>query len=277
MNREQKIYFQNGTGITVNGSLNAAGTAAEKILLRGFRSDNDYKYLPGTWNGVVFGKEATNNKLIHTTIENAKTAVADTMREITNVNSDNHIEITAATIQHCTNGAQFQNTHVSIANTLIANCENALNVTGGGTYKMNYCTIAGYGNRYVQRSAPLLQLSDKNNKSNQSMKLSFDLMNSIVHGALADELFFDISGNDDVLSVKNSIYKSVNLTNAIITASLQNADPKFLKTDDRTMQYDFRVADDSPAKGFGVPVTAFSYDISGVSRSATAPTVGCYE
>lgn len=271
-----KIYFQNGAGIIVNGSLNAGGTPAERIIFKGFRNDDDYKYLPGMWNGVRFGADAGYSQLNYVTIENAKVAIADTLRTL--LNSSGNAVFNGCILQNNITGMQLKNTNISMVNSLIANCRNAFTVNSGGKYNIQFSTFAGYGNSYVPHDAPLIQLSDADKNGSNAQTLTFTLSNAIVYGALDDEISITQSGNNDAILIEHSIYKSRNLPNVSFKNSLQNVEPKFLELNDRAMQYNFRVASDSPAKGFGVPGSnPLSVDILGIQRSATAPTIGCFE
>ncbi len=272
-----RIYFSLHTGIAVNGELHAYGSyrGADNEIVRTvftcLRKDTDYKYLPGSWEGITFGKDAQYSQLEYVTIENARTAIVDTMR--TAVSNSVQLSLSACIIQHCVNGIKLAGTNFHMANTLVANCAKVFSVSSGGKYKIAFSTFAGFGNRYVPHQEPLMQIADDNFHS-----LMASLDNSVIYGSLTDELDVKITNTGSSMAITNSIYKWSNISSAVVVEnSLQNIDPQFLLLDDRSMQYNFAVADNSPAKGFGKPGTFYQLDVNGKPRSQTAPTIGCYE
>ena len=70
------IYFQDNAGIDVFGRLNVAGDVEHNVVLRGYRLDNLFSYLPydrvsGQWQGIHFHESSYENSINYADIHSA--------------------------------------------------------------------------------------------------------------------------------------------------------------------------------------------------------------
>ena len=279
-----KIYTRAGKSIRVNGQLQALGTfdTTGQILMTGSRLDQPYDAMPGSWQGLSFGPESKNNTLNYVHIKNAVNGIADTSRPVSGIDPDNSVPL--LTLQGCVilqsakEGLLLSHSHATLSNCLIYNCGIGLRAMGG-KYALNYVTMAGYSNDRIYHTNPLLYLADHNGEG-QSDPLTLTAVNCIFTGDNdpLDELYLDNLGNAFTLAFKHSLIKAASLPAlGTFTDCLMNLDPAFLSIDNQQAIYNFQLLNVSPLIGAGVPISGITEDILHQERSATAPTIGCYE
>ncbi|HEY6905888.1 MAG TPA: T9SS type A sorting domain-containing protein, partial [Ignavibacteriaceae bacterium] len=103
-----KIYFKNGSSLTINGNLNATGTSTQKIL---FNSDGITNSGTLTFNG----SGASNSILNYVEVRNRSGLECMNGANLTIQNS---------LIDHCTNGIYIYNSEPNIVNNIIMNPTN---------------------------------------------------------------------------------------------------------------------------------------------------------
>ncbi|MDE1190930.1 MAG: hypothetical protein PW786_02135 [Arachidicoccus sp.] len=275
-----KIYLHAKTIFQINGTLIANGESdtADRILFTGDRLDDPYYKSPNQWRGINIGEASTGNILNNVTIKNAYIGIADTLNIA--AQSPTRLSLSNCIItNHSYAAIYFRNTNAIAINSLISNSNVQTVLENGGKYSFNYCTIAGYGNEYVQHINPSVII--QNNSSAESVNsLTANFTNSIIYG--------DQSQNDELLTNANNeanfsininycIYKlNSSLTGVSFSNSIQNSDPLFITTDYNHDNFNFNVEENSPAVGSGIP-NSVTTDITGQPRDATKPTIGCYE
>lgn len=271
-----KVYFHKNAGLIINGRLKVEGSYVDgkRVLFGNDRWDDDYKMLPGSWNGITFGAASTGNELNNLDIKNAKTAILDTLKR--QIPQEKFLKLYGCKIENCSNGIKLKNSSVEMINSLIANCGKGFIVYGGGEYLIQFSTLAGYGNRYIAHDDAVLQLAYTDEQTAE--KLNFSFINSILYGQLTDEINLQLTGNNYLITIENSIYKSAGLYGIQYKNSIANADPKFMNIDEKNMLFNFAVGNDSPAKELAKqPAVAIDMDISGNMRGKPRATSGCYE
>ncbi len=175
-----RIYSHADAPFIVNGSLKVLGkaSAADRVTFTGDRIDPDYAGLPGGWPGIFFTVNSRNNVLNYAIIRDAyqgiisQAAVSNTPAII--MNQCILFNITDA-------GILAKGTDIAATNCLIANCGANINITGGGTYAFDQCTLASYGNFLVPHQNPVLFLSNTDTLGNAS-RLSARFRNCIIYG-----------------------------------------------------------------------------------------------
>ncbi len=116
-----KIYFKNGSSLTINGTLNATGTSAQKIL---FNSDGITSSGTITFNG----SGSSNSILNYVEVRNRSGIQCMNGADITIQNS---------LIDHCTNGIYIYNSEPSIiSNTIINPTNNGIYGEASGKYPL---------------------------------------------------------------------------------------------------------------------------------------------
>lgn len=278
-----KVYNKAGKGIQINGRLQALGTAdsAGQILLTGSRLDIPYNNMPGSWQGLSFGPNSKNNRLQYVHIKNAVNAIADTSRPITGAQTGDESYLTlegCVILQSSKEALLLRHTSAVLTNCLIYNSGIGIRAMGG-TYHLQYVTMAGYSNDYIYHTDPLLYLAD-HDENGQADPLTLTATNCIITGDNdpLDELYLDNINDAFDLNFKNDLIKAAALPPlGHFTDCLLNADPAFTLIDNRRAEYDFQLLSISAAVEAGLPIAGITTDMTGRSRSASSPSMGCYE
>jgi hypothetical protein len=280
-----KLYMQADAVIQVKGNLIIQGTVLQPVIIRGNRLDAPYRNLPGTWPGIIIHAGSLNNQFRFVKIEQAETAIAvlpgtfDTLRP--------NVFIEQSIIHHArTAGLDLQSNHVVVNNCLISQCGKGINITGGGRYRFNHNTVAGYSSIYMLHDQPVLYASDTRFDNGQSITGNLDiaLINSIfwgVGGTVTQETVFEQYGSNTYrVSINHCLLKSpiapslANVNNLIL-----NQDPLFDSLDFENNILDFRTNTRQEAPGIDQGmITNLLVDLDDQPRfRGAAPDLGCYE
>lgn len=113
-----------GINVTETGSFNASGTAASRISFTGENKD------VGSWKGILFNSNDTNNRLQYVNISHAGGAAFNTNNDIASVIiwADTKLEIDHCTISEGGNygvSAIYTNSNWNISESTISSCNNA--------------------------------------------------------------------------------------------------------------------------------------------------------
>lgn len=267
-----RIFAARDAFIFVDGSIRASGTAEERIILRNERLDARYDNIPGQWGGLFFSRYSKNNELQFTTIRNAQYGIRmgspdnDTIPDMVLKN---------VIIENMSNSGILAFTSDLYAeNTLINNCIefNCANI-GGGNYVYNHCTFANYSFNFIRQNPQFVMTDNivQEDGTNDVFDLSVILQNSIIHGSMDDELFFDFSGGANVsLGLANNIFTST-ISELDTFGNRLNIDPLFVDP----ARYNYRLDTLSPAKDTGINIGVLS-DLDGNDRDEL-PDLGAYE
>lgn len=291
VNENVYLYFHNNAKLKVEGTLNAKGTIAKPIVIRGDRTDNfletpriPYDRVPGQWFGIEIASSSFDNQLENVRIRNGIYGVychpSDTLKT--------KITILNTVIQNTTReGFLADNCKVIGKNSLFANSGNVTLMLNSGSASFLHCTIANYINtRYwnlIKRKALYIGNTDSSNGN-------FRFINSIVAGSSNSEIEI---GEINPSSLKyifiNCLIKSNGSDDANFINTIWNIDPGFkyiysaetaLNNPDLYFLYNFELGENSAAigKGFLQYSQELPFDILGNSRlNGNAPDIGCYQ
>lgn len=280
------LYFHDGAGIEVHGTLKCNGEAGKEVVLRGDRLDNMFDYLKydgvsGQWGGISLCKESYDNKLTFTDIHSGTTAIScdssDVMKQ--------KLTMEESTIHNAKgDGIIAYNSMISLRNCQISNTLGACLAIYGGDTDVNNCTIAQFYPFDSNRGAALSFANQKDNSNYPIKKL--DILNSIVTGyaddvimgstvdTLAANYLFDhcllrTPEIKDTVKCRDIIWENVEDTTV---AGWKN----FKKVDINLLQYDFRLKTGSLAIDVADPLTALPTDRDAAKRDEK-PDMGCFE
>lgn len=275
-----RVYLHADAPFLVDGTLRAIGKSEARIIFSGDRLDADYKDFPAAWPGIYFRNTSTSNLLKNVTIKNAyQGLIAQSMQSA---------GIPKVTMSQCIIDNAYDvgilgiNTSIYADNCLITNCGANVNLVYGGDYRFVNCTIATYGNLFINHKNPVLQIADfiSRDGSNITAPLNAFFQNTIFwgdNGSVDNEIVITKKGASN-FSVKfdHVLYKvKDDPANATFAGSIKNIPPAFDSINTSKRIFDFHLKTGSPAINAGV-VTSFLYDLDGKMRDQK-PDIGCYE
>ncbi len=273
MEKGTKVYFRKNSGMNFakNSSLDVKGALGEEVIFRGDRSDTKYDTLPANWNGIKM-EESSHLKMNYARLFGGNVGLQL---------KKNTAQIDNSIFHTFQNAAIYGINATLVANNMVMNnCGEAdLAIAGGGTYNLNYCTIANYWNLNSSMSAlgiyatNLYQNDDEIINGNTILNIN----NSIIYGDIPDMISFtSVTGAGTFTpNISNSLLKIT--SNAGYTPVgnniIRNEDPKFQNY--FTHKMNLRVKAGSKAIGNASPNTTTT-DIVGNSRG-NSPTIGAYQ
>ncbi|WP_375435263.1 hypothetical protein [uncultured Hymenobacter sp.] len=316
-----RIYSHAGSVLFVRGTLrineNTNPSAeltptdtATFVRFQGDRLESFYADIPGQWVGIQFDSCSSRNNLVRfTEIKNASFGLLIFNRlngphpRVTVENTIlRNISGEARSFGGGSGGQSFEGAGVfgisgdfDLRNCLFTNCGEYAVRGIGGTYNLNYCTIANYTPIFRRESASLWftnELADRRAAVPNAVRVTVD--NSIIWGFSSqtdDELFFK-NGNTyrANLSIRNSILRTKEYSATMDVGDKLGfnnngnqvgieVDPKFKSSPARSFgnKFDYRLDTLSPASNKGVFNSAIPRDLLNKTRSVTAPDLGAYE
>lgn len=287
-----ELYFHNGAGMNVYGSLKAIGEQERPVLFRGDRTDCLFDYLPydrvpGQWEGIVFHSSSNDNILdwcdIHSAEYGLLVEAGDTALQRLTVSNSSICNFSG-------NALESVMSRIDVTNSLIANAGGNCVKVIGGNVSFIHCTIANFYvwkqrdvavalyNTLDGKVAPLYEAFFANciitgSKSDEIMGYFSDLGDSITNGA--DYRFVSSllntkpdDGNDRFLNIvwdDKSVYPF--------------AKEHFRLVDNSVYMYDFRL--DSLSAACGIADKEYSrllpVDLDGNKRPDSLTDAGCYQ
>lgn len=294
--------YSPGTGATDT----VKATNANIVRFSGDRSGEvQYATAPGQWTGIVLAPGSQGNIIRYAQIQNAtigvllynpdKAAQPDVViqNSVIRYISGNDVSFAGATSTLGT-GAGVYNIQgkATLTNTLLNDCYEYAVLGQGGSTALNFCTIANYAATGGVRKTQSLTFTNAVTNSlgvatTQAPIVS--VQNSIVWGAIEDELFFDqYDAYKSGVSIQNSLLKTLayaaatdaankpGLGNAVYK-NLINKDPLFVKPLGSGFG-DYRLGATSPARKVAGPVgTVPAHDLLNLPRTPATPSLGAYE
>ncbi|MDF7812547.1 hypothetical protein [Hymenobacter sp. YC55] len=316
-----RIYSHAGSAMLVRGTLrvneatNPSGEltptdTATFVRFQGDRLEPFYADIPGQWLGIQFDPSSSRNNLVRfTEIKNASYGLL-----ILNLLNGPHPRVTAENtiLRNISgearsfgggdNGLSFEGAGVfgfsgdfDLRNCLFTNCGEYAVRGIGGTYNLNFCTIANYTPQFRRESQSLWftnEVATEQAVVPNIVRVTVD--NSIIWGSIDDELFFK-NGNAyrSNINIQNSILRTKDYAAAMDAGDKLGFDnrgnqigpiadlnfPKFKSTPFRSFgnKFDYRLDTLSPASNKGVFNSAIPRDLLNKPRSITAPDLGAYE
>jgi hypothetical protein len=281
INKGCKIYSHANAPFIVNGTLQVNGEAQDsaRVIFSGDRLDPGYKELPGAWPGIYFTASSLNNVLNYTIIKNAYQGIITESA----ISNNPKIALNQCIIDNISDaGISSLGSSIKAVNCLISNCGSNISIAAGGNYSFDHCTVASYGNVYIDHKNPVLFVSNAY-EQNQTYPLAAHFRNCIFYGEggiVKNEAVIDKTASTDIFDVafQNVLYKNEdNNLDPLFTNSIKNELPQFDSIDAGKNIFDFHLKPTSPAIDKGVPA-GVSIDLDGKTRAATnIPDLGCYE
>lgn len=277
-----KIYAHANAPIIIDGTLNATGTANNKIVFAGDRLDAPYRDFPAGWPGIIFRSSSLDNYMQFVDVKNAYQAIV--------VDQPASNTAPKLTMQQCIIDNAFDagifasNSSVAASNLLISNCANNIFVQGGGNYVFTHCTAASFSNNFLLHKTPVLSLSNYTvvNGNPVANNLQAVFTNCIFwgdNGFVDNEIIVNKEGTTPfAVNISNSLYRAnIDPANTTFSNAIKNQDPLFDSIDVSNRYYDFRHTK-SPAPGVDAGVaTSVTKDLDNNTRPVNLPDMGCYE
>ncbi|GAB2944565.1 hypothetical protein GCM10027048_06740 [Hymenobacter coalescens] len=309
-----RIYCHAGAVLAVQGRLliNPTLQPADEVKpddrrivrFQGDRLEAFYSDIPGQWGGIQFLAGSSRGSVVRfCDIKNASYGLLvyniDAQQPFPKVTVDNTSfrNISGFGLTFASGGSRFAGGGVlsfsgdfDLRNCLFTNCgEYAVAGFQGGTYALQYCTVANYTPQF-QRKTASLTFSDvlPGDAPPRQVAPTVTIENSIVWGSTEDELLFDNSGRYlGQIAVRNSVLRTKEYATPADAGgkpglaragNLLNTDPKFRRTPDNAAnRYDYRLDTLSPASNRALPLPQLSRDLRNLPRSGATPDPGAYE
>lgn len=275
MEKGTKVYFRKNSGMNFEKSsiLNVNGALGDEVIFRGDRSDTKYDTLPVNWNGIKMD-EATVLNMNYARVFGG-TVGLQLKKNTSTINN---------TIIHTFQNAGIYGiaSNITANNLVMNNCGEAdFAIAGGGTYTINYSTLANYWDLNPSMAAAgiyatnVYQNDDELITGNTILRVN----NSIIYGDTPEMISLNEIANGGTINARfdNSLLKlsASSSFNPIGDNIIKNEDPKFQNY--FTQKMNLRVKADSPAKVKGINATGITAsDIVGNPRGAQ-PTIGAYQ
>jgi hypothetical protein len=262
----------------VNGSLKVNGDKYDstRVVFRSDRLDPDYRDFPGSWPGIFFSTSSKDNVLNFAVIKNAFQGI---ITQSPASNSNAKVTLNECIIDNIYDvGVLSVNSSISARNCLISNCGSNIQVAGG-TYNFTHCTVASYGNAFINHKVPVLLISNAG-PQNTVLNLTANFRNCIFYGeggAVDNEIIIDTRpGSTPSIIFDNVIHKTKTDPPATFRNSERARPPLFDSIDVGRRYFNFRLRDGSQAINKGMLNTGVLLDLDGNTRTGI-PDIGCYE
>lgn len=278
------LYFHHDAGINVYGRLRTLGTASNNVVLRGDRIDRMFDYLPydfvpGQWQGIRFFNSSTENELKYTDIHSTYNGVVIDSTDV----SSRKLTMGNVTIHNCQGyGLQASYAKMVIYNTQITNTLGDCMRVDGGDVEMNNCTLAQFYPFDSKRGVAL-------HFSNKYPLLNLTVANTLVTGYADDQLMgerkdsttkFNYNFSYSIIRTPRvTTADSVNFNKVIyedVKDTLNSGDKHFVRIDNDSLRYDFRLDSVSLAIDKANALSACPKDRHGKTRDRL-PDIGAYE
>ena len=293
-----KLYFHNNANMIVYGNLNAEGTAANPILMRGDRLDDikfstqfPYNNVAGQWGGVFLLGEGTNHVFRHVIMNSGYVGIY--------VRNNNFVNLPNLQISDCRihnfllYGLVVQNANVVVTNSEISNTSSYSVYLSGGKHTFLQSTIANYfDNSSVQPASrdkkPALMIMNLNRVS----PMQTEFRNCIISGNYDNEFSLASRYLDQYNGVFDHCYirkpDSLKLPKQFTSIRWYNRKDTLFKSIrydyQKNVYFNFMPDSVSPARGLGNsidPLTVAKYslnfDLNGNSRPNNKPDAGAYQ
>ncbi len=277
-----KVYAHADAPIIVDGTLTVNGTKNNEVVFAGDRLDETYKDLPAGWPGIYFRGNSKDNVLNYAVVKNAYQGI---VAEKPSINANPKVSLRQCIIDNAYDaGILCVNTSLNAENSLISNCGANVALQLGGSYSLTHCTVASYGNNYLQHKNPVLLV---NNFAQQGASVVTANLNAVFtncifwgdYGNVDNEVLVTKQGSNTFSAVfNNCLYKNqTDPANTTFNNSLKNLPPVFDSIDASRRYFDFRISNPTaPGVNKGV-ATGLPKDLDDKNRNVGLPDLGAYE
>ncbi len=280
-----KIYLHPDAPFLVDGTLVVKGSKDARVVFAGDRLDPDYIDFPASWPGIYFSESSKKNNLKFAIIKNAYQGI---VAQGLSLNATPKVTLSQCIIDNVYDaGVLGINTNIVADNCLISNCGKNILLALGGDYSFVHCTVATYGNFFIDHKNPVLQISNAADQGNTTLTapLSATFTNCIFWGEggpIENEISITKETTASPFSIRfdNVLYKlkDVDPVEAIFSGNiLKNTDPLFDSINVSRNYYDFHFKKDPAAPEINMgSLTPFKRDLDDSLRIGM-PDLGCYE
>lgn len=203
------LYFHDGAGMNVKGTLKLNGEKDREVTLRSDRLDRmvsnlTYDNNPGQWGGIRFANSSYGNEIHYTDIHSGTNAILCDSSDTNNPK----ITIDHSTIHNMEGyGIMAQNCEIKMENTLVSNARRGCLAFLGGKIDLNHCTIVQYYPFDANRGAALYFA---HRADTMSYPLHLNVKNSIIKGYADDVISWTENKEGDTLRAEfsNSILRT---------------------------------------------------------------------
>ena len=276
MEQGTKVYFRKNSGMNFekNSGLIVNGALGAEVIFRGDRSETKYDTLPANWNGI---KMAENTQL---KMNYAKLFGGNVGLQL----KQNTAEINNSIFHTFQNAGIYaiQSKQFTANNVVMNNCGEAdLAVASGGTYNLNYCTIANYWNLNPSLSALGIFATNVYQSNNEKITGNpiINANNSIIYGNIPDMVLFKkIDQGSFTMNINNSFLKISDKATFVPIGQniIRNEDPEFQNYFTQKMNLRVKANSKARAKGSNLNTIVTATDIVGNNRTYPA-TLGAYQ
>ena len=275
-----RVFLHADAPLLINGTLHVLGEKYDstRVIFTGDRLDEPYRNYPASWPGIYFNPSSRNNIINYAEIKNAYQAL---VVQAPSFNSTPKLLLSETKVDNAYDaGILALNSSINAQNVLISNCGKNLLLVGGGDYTFTHCTIASFSNNFLQRTDPVLLLTNYTNSGSNTLTAVFTNCIFWGEGLLSGEnevvvkqagsLPFNVSFDHVLWKMKHEPGNV--LKNKILT----NQEPLFDSINTSKHYYNFLLKKESPAIDAGRN-TSITLDIDGNTRPVGLPDIGAYE
>ncbi|MFD2918667.1 hypothetical protein ACFS6H_03025 [Terrimonas rubra] len=278
INKGTRVYFHADAPAIIDGTLQVNGDVdtADRVYFQGDRLDEPYNIYPAAWPGIYFRSSSINNRITYGVVNNAHQALA---LEGPATNGNPKLVLQQTVVHNAYDaGILAVNSSVQAVNSLITNSGRNIVLSAGGNYQFTHCTVASYGNNFVQHNNPVLQLSNSDGVNHAALQAVFTncifwgeggVMENEVLATKNNAAAFNVQFNNVLWKMK-TVPAEVSTTGNIITQK-----PEFDSINTSRQFYNFRLKNISPAIGSGSAGTII--DLDGKTRGGLQTDLGCFE
>lgn len=270
-----KIYGHQGSVLVVWGQLEVNGTVDEPVLFSGDRREKAYATTAGQWHGIILAPGSNSNTIKHVVIENGNVGVeVDSLPATSN---GYNLKIEKTIIRNMASyGLLGQSSTIDASNLLIHSCGQFTFLGDyGGDYDFVNCT---FDDSYISanRKLPSVVLTNRDIPTYPPNKIKAVFLNSIIYGALENELGFDLSGQGaNSFTFQNNLIKLKEPPIQLDASNILDKNPKFKDYLDGDYQLDTLSPAVNAGEFFSPPYEVFD-DLKEKAR-INKPDLGCYE
>lgn len=292
INAPTALYFHDGAGVDVYGTLIVNGSAGTDVVFRGDRTDYMFDYLPydrvsGQWKGIRIHESSWDNYLSFADIHSGEYGI--TCDSCAYDSSATKITLDCVTIHNC-KGAGFEsfNAPIVIQNSQITNTLGDCVGIYGGKALFVYCTFAQFYPFDADRGAAL-RFTNYVGDYDYPLHL-VECYNSLITGYDEDVIYGEM--NDTTVAFlyyfMNCIMRTEKPDTAALNSGLYNniiwetsedsvqGKDHFALIDEDNLAYDFSLDSLSTARGAAISLEGYYTDRIGAVRKDTSD-IGCYE